>query len=114
MGHEGGDWDNSWIAPEFLGSLTCSSLLSCNQSPVLWGWTIAELVHLPGLNLPWKLGGETQSDFLQGLLLFGLLAGLPCDNPTTRGDVNLGSWEEVNNKKRGVVLWFKDKATLSL
>lgn len=87
MGHEGGDCDNSWIAPEFLGSLTCSSLLSCNQSPVLWGWTIAELVHLSGLNLPWKLGGETQSDFLQGLLLFGLLAGLPCDNPTAGGDV---------------------------
>lgn len=111
MEHKGGDWNNSWTRPGFLGSLTCLSLLSCNHL-YFGSWTIPELVHLPGLNLPWKLGGYPQLDFLQGLMFFGLLEGPPCNNPTAWSDVNLGSWEEVKNKKRGVVLRFKDKAHL--
>lgn len=107
MGHEVGDWDNSRAGSGFLGSLTRPSLLSHSHLHVRFGsWTISELVHLRGLNLPWKLGGKAQPHFLQGLLPSGLPAGPPCDNSAVRSDVHLGSWEGVSNEKRREVLWF--------
>ena len=54
---------------------------------------------LPGLNLLWGLKGDPWPEFLWDLLSFGLLAGPPCDKPTAWSGVNLGFWEEVNNKE---------------